>query len=391
MGSARSVPAYVIGEGNTDLTRALGLAGIRSVAMASPVSTARFSRFVSRTLPVVDPWTQPERLVETLIRAGAREEGRPVLVYQGDGHALVVSRFRERLEPYFRFSIPSIQLTEELNDKLQFQKLAERLGLPVPAAIIVHPMSQDAPPELPFGYPIVVKPTTRSVHHWSDDGGKASFVSDRAELDALWSKLAGSDAWFVIQELVAGPESEVVSYHAYVADDGTVVGEFTGEKIRTNPAVFGHSSSVRVVSLPAVREVGRDLISRLDFSGVVKLDFKIRPDGQFALFEVNTKFNLWHLPGAIAGVNIPALVYDDLMGNGRPTEKTIEREGVVWCKVWDDLPIALEEDMPFRQWLRWVRTVDSVRDLALDDPLPVIGLVLMGTQRGFIRVRRMLA
>ena len=294
------------------------------------------------------------------------------------------------METYFRFSITSAQLTEELNDKLQFQKLAERLGLPVPAAVIVHPMTDESPPELPFAYPIVVKPTTRSVHHWSDDGGKASLVSSRAELDVLWSKLARNDSQFVIQELVVGPESKVVSYHAYVADDGTVVGEFTGEKIRTKPAVFGHSSSVRVLSLPAVREVGRDLIARLDFKGVLKFDFKIRPDGGFALFEVNTKFNLWHLPGAIAGVNIPALVYDDLMGNGRPVEKSIEREGVVWCKLWDDLPVALEEGLPFLQWLRWVRTVDSVRDLALNDPMPSVGLFLIGVHRGLTRVRRAL-
>jgi D-aspartate ligase len=381
----RSVPAYVVGEGNTDLTRALGLAGIRSVAMASATSATRFSRFVIRRLPEIDPWIQPDRLVETLVRNASQEDDRPVLIYQGDGNALMVSRYREQLDPYFRFAIPTEELTEQVNDKRRFHDLATRMNLPVPAAIFANPLN-DPMPSLPFDFPVVVKPASRRVDRWSLEGGKAALVGSRDELERLWSGLARQDAHFVVQELIAGPESAVVSYHAYVSDDGTLVGEFTGEKIRTRPSSFGHSCSVKVVTLPEVAELGRELLGRLGITGVIKFDFKKRADGTLWLFETNTKFNLWHLPGAIAGVNIPALAYDYLMGNERTVGASISREGVIWCKVWDDLPVALQEGVSLVEWLRWIRSVDSVRDVALNDPLPLLGVVLTTLRRVLGRV-----
>lgn len=357
------------------------MAGIRSVIATSPIAPVRYSRFVIRRLPEIDPWAEPERLVDTLIRSASNEDARPVLIYQGDGNALTVSRYRDELVPHFRFTVPSATLTEQVNDKRRFQDLAERLDLPVPATVIVEPRVEELPSNLPFGFPMVVKPASRRVDHWTSDGGKAALVESHDALRAVWDKLALEDLPFVLQELVTGPESDIVSYHAYVSDDGTLVGEFTGEKIRTKPSSFGHSCSVRVLTLPDVTELGRDILRRLGITGVIKFDFKRRSDGSLCLFEVNTKFNLWHLPGAIAGVNIPALAYDDLVGNERAVEASIDREGVVWCKVWDDLPVALGEGVSLGEWLRWVRSVDSIRDMSLSDPLPLLGVVMMVVER----------
>ena len=66
-----------------------------------------------------------------------------------------------------------------------------------------------------------------------------------------------------------------------------------------------------------------DVVARLGFRGVIKLDFKEdERDGCLYLLEANPRFNLWHHPGAIAGVNLPALVYSDLVspGSARPAE-----------------------------------------------------------------------
>ena len=60
------------------------------------------------------------------------------------------------------------------------------------------------------------------------------------------------------------------------------------------------------------------IVERLALTGVAKLDFKRDPQGNLRLLEINPRFNLWHHAGAIAGVNIPALVYADLAGLPRP-------------------------------------------------------------------------
>ncbi len=116
------------------------------------------------------------------------------------------------------------------------------------------------------------------------------------------------------QEMIPGPETKIESYHCYVDEKGTVVGEYTGRKIRTYPEALGHSTALTITNADDVAKLGRELVAKLNFSGVAKFDFKRAPDGQLHLLEVNPRYNLWHYVGAVAGVNLPALVYGDLLG-----------------------------------------------------------------------------
>jgi hypothetical protein len=50
------------------------------------------------------------------------------------------------------------------------------------------------------------------------------------------------------------------------------------------------------------------VLARLGVPGVAKLDFKRDDPGRLHLLEINARFNLWHDPGAVAGVNLPATV-----------------------------------------------------------------------------------
>jgi predicted ATP-grasp superfamily ATP-dependent carboligase len=117
---------------------------------------------------------------------------------------------------------------------------------------------------------------------------------------------------------------------------------------------------------------------------VAKLDFKRAPSGRLYLLEVNPRFNLWHLPGAVAGVNLPALVYADLAGLPRPPVKPV-RAGVTWSVPWFDLMAARERGMSLTRWLAWQARCDTRHVMSLDDPMPFV--------RGFVwrRTRRRLS
>src|SRR5439155_95698 len=94
--------------------------------------------------------------------------------------------------------------------------------------------------------------------------------------------------------------------------------EFTGRKIRTHPTQHGHSTALEITDAGDVAALGRDLVHRVGLRGVAKLDFKRGPDGRLHLLEINPRFTLWHHPAALAGVNVPLLVYGDLTGASRP-------------------------------------------------------------------------
>jgi D-aspartate ligase len=112
-------------------------------------------------------------------------------------------------------------------------------------------------------------------------------------------------------------------------------------------------------------------VQRLGLRGVAKLDFKRDPQGKLHLLEVNPRFNLWHHPAAIAGINLPALVYADLVGLPRPAALRA-RAGVRWCRMWKDFPAAWAGGVPLPTWLAWALRCEAKSALSWDDPLPVL-------------------
>lgn len=359
--------------GDIDLLRPIGSAGIPCAVVARPGAPQRYSRFTTASVEWSDAWDRPADLVESLLRFGAEQPGRPVLFYEEDRELLLVSRYRERLRRAFRFVVPDRTLVEDLVDKARFQALAQRLDLPVPEAALLRAADGAAAFETVSRFPVVVKPLTRRTDRWQPVAGmqKALRVESRGELRDLWSRLADRGVDILAQELIDGPEDRIESYHVYVDERGEVVGEFTGRKLRTYPAVFGHSTALVITDATDVRDLGRELAWRLDLRGVAKFDFKRAPDGRLYLLEVNPRFNLWHHLGAVAGVNLPALVYADLVGLPRPSTRAA-RAGATWCKAWRDVAAARAQGMSLLRWATWALRADAHRLIALDDPMPLV-------------------
>ena len=372
MGAASPVQVLAFVLGDMDLVRPLGLAGIRCAVAAPPGSPPLYSRFTEVPLAWDEVSTGGEPLVEALVRFGAAQPEPPVLFYEGDAELLLISRHRERLSQVFRFVMADPVLVEDLVDKSRFLALAERLDLPVPVTRRVRPSAEDPMGDLELSFPVVVKPLVR-LGAWTAVGGshKAIGVDTPEALRELWPRLAAAGPEFIVQERVPGPESRIESYHVYVDAQGEIAGEFTGRKIRTLPTSNGHSTSLTISDAADVAEVGRALTRRLGLRGVAKFDFKRAPDGRLRLLEVNPRFNLWHHLGAVAGVNLPALVYSDLVGSPRP-EVRPARAGVCWCGLADDWRSARESGIRLSRWLPWALHCEAKSRVAWDDPLPFL-------------------
>jgi predicted ATP-grasp superfamily ATP-dependent carboligase len=180
---------------------------------------------------------------------------------------------------------------------------------------------------------------------------------------------AGID--LLAQQLIPGAEAQIESYHCYVDRHGRIAGEFTGRKIRTFPLSYGHTTALEITAAADVQRQGRHIVERLGLTGVAKLDFKRDQAGALHLLEINPRFTLWHHPAAIAGINIPALVYADLTGTPRPAT-TSARTGVRWCRAWKDLPAARASGVPLTTWLPWMIGCEAKSALSWNDPMPVL-------------------
>jgi predicted ATP-grasp superfamily ATP-dependent carboligase len=180
--------------------------------------------------------------------------------------------------------------------------------------------------------------------------------------------------------MVAGGEDRIESYHVYVDGEERIAGEFTGRKIRTFPAEFGYTTALEITDQQDTRELGRELVQRMGLRGVAKLDFKRDSDGRLWLLDVNPRFNLWHHPGAVAGVNLPLLVYCDLVGIPRPPASTAVR-GVRWCNLRHDLHTARSDGWGLIRWLRFAASCEAISGFAVDDPFPLPRAALARAKR----------
>jgi D-aspartate ligase len=389
--------------GDLSLIRALGRANLEIAAVTTdPAADLVHSRYVSRVVVAPSFAEDPHGAVTELLRFGAQFPVRPVLFFQGDDDLLAVSRERATLARYFRFALPSAELVEHLVDKVQFAPLAERLGLPAPLTYTIPRGAalDDERVRTWRQFPCILKPAVRT--HWFGSHlqreivrshQKAIRVESREALEALLPHVAAHESSFILQEAVEGGENHVHSYHAYIRER-VVVAEFTGKKVRTSPRTYGISTCVEITNDENVRNVGREVLRRLDFSGVVKLDFKEDArTGRLYLLEANPRFNLWHHPGAVAGVNLPLIVYQDLVSPGSMRPGTLRaRAGVRWMAARHDLK-ALQEykaagEGGLFKWLLQLATTEVTEDLYWHDPLPGLAALVRSAARAGTRAAR---
>jgi D-aspartate ligase len=368
---ATSQPALACVMGDMDLLQPIAAAGIPCAVVTRPGVPSLYSRSAQTRMPWSDFSQNTEALLDALLRLGKAQSERPVLFYEEDAQLLFVSRNRERLAEAFRFVIADATLVEDLLDKARFQALAQHHGLPVPQAWHFHPVASE-PGDLDLVFPVIVKPLTR-LEHWNDTFGlrKAIEVENLAALRAAWPQFLAAGVDLLAQQLIPGAETQIESYHCYVDRRGSVAGEFTGRKIRTYPIAYGHTTALEITEAADVRQLGRDIVERIGLTGVAKLDFKRDASGKLHLLEINPRFTLWHHAAAVAGLNIPALVYADLTGTPRPPTPHA-KAGVRWCKPWKDFSAARASGMPLTTWLPWVVGCEAKSALSWSDPMPLV-------------------
>ncbi len=386
--------------GDLSIVRALGQRGI-PVALAAPRgSTPSLSRYCRTLIPTPSFVDDPDGAVDALIEWGKTQTPAPVVFYQGDHDLLALSRHRERLAPYLRCVLPRGRLVEDLVDKLRFAALAERLSLDVPRTqILERHMNIARVCQRWEHFPCVLKPTLR-MHWFGSDlqaratgTQKALRVENRQALLDLVPLIEEHETSLVLQAAIEGGEDRIVSYHAYVRPSGEVVTEFTGRKVRTSPRRYGVSTCVEITDDPRLKRLGREVMDRLEFSGVLKIDFKYdERDRKHYVLEVNPRFNLWHHPATVAGTCVPELVYNDCVEpGGPPPPKPKLRPGVRWVTLRDDYHAFKEYraagELSAVGWLFDLATAEVNEDFRISDPVPGLVQLFGVAQR---KLRRLL-
>ncbi len=341
----------------TDAGRGSALAFIRSlgrqgwdVTAADSVRTSPGfrSRYTSARLLYPDPIAQPAAAVEAIRRATTQ---RPIdlVIPITDEIGLPLAAARHR------FAGPTLALASDAalgtaHDKAATLALARRLDVPIP------PTREHVRPEeavrvaAELGYPVVLKPVSSRVVQ--GDGTMAShsvgYAGSDVELRAKLGGLEGVTA-VLLQRWLPGEGVGV----EVLAHEGRLLAAFQHRRIREVPVTGGASALRESVALdPTLLGHATRLIQALGWSGLAMVEFRITPDGQGHLMEINGR--VWgSMPLAVhAGMDFPTR-WATLLLDGPPPI---------------DQPVATDYQIGVR-----------ARNLRLD--LAWIGAVLAGRRR----------
>src|SRR5262249_47793114 len=98
---------------------------------------------------------------------------------------------------------------------------------------------------------------------------------------------------------------------------------FLTRELRTHPPRTGDIAYCETAHDPDLARESAERLRRIGFRGVVKVDYKWDAQArQYRMLEIEPHYQTWHLLGAQAGVNLPALAYRHQRGELAPVSST---------------------------------------------------------------------
>jgi D-aspartate ligase len=354
------------------IVRSLGRRGIPVCVIDDEPSVARYSRFASQTIRVPRLRREDEVLECLLDLAKRLELGGWVLYPTRDEIVAALSRGRAELERFFRVPTPIWESVRWAWDKRLTYGLAGELGVSAPTTWRFGDATEvsSVAPHLP----LVIKPAIKE-HFIYATNVKAWRADTSEQLETLFRRAAAivPAKEVMVQELIPGDGSRQFSYCGFFKE-GRSIATMVVRRWRQRPMEFGRSSTfVETVDRPELEEVARHFLSRIDYYGLVEIEFKLdERDGQYKLLDVNPRTWGYHSLGPRAGTDFPYLLFQDQLGQAVDPVRALP--GVKWVRLSTDLPTAVPELLARR--LRWRQYVHSLLSADVeglferDDPLP---------------------
>lgn len=329
--------AHTIGLG---VTRSLREKGVPIVAVThDPWDFGHLSRYVTETVVAPQPEAHEAEFVGLLLELGARL-GTAALFPASDPSLVVTARHKRRLEQHFAVACADFKTVERCIDKKRTYELARAAGVPAPRTTTPLRLDELEACGQAVGYPCLVKPS--QSHRYVDLFGKKLVrVESLDQLRAAYLQAAQAGLAVMVQEFIPGEDSQGANYNSYWCDGEPLV-EFTAQKIRGGPPVFGSPRVLVSKPIPEVVDAGRSLLRALRLEGYACTEFKRDPrDGRYKLMEVNARHNLSSRLAVRCGIDFPWLHYRHLLYGERPRAEGFEH-GIHWIDLVRDLGFGLE-------------------------------------------------
>ena len=323
--------------------------------------------------------TRNDELIDELLRLGSTLSQKAVLFPCEDANVRLVSRHRDRLRQYFHIALPPADVVEMLMDKTRFYAYAQDHGLPIPPTYFLRSREDLVAACESLTFPAILKPSNSATRLWEKNCMFSAFKVDNfEELNTVFTRYREFTDVLILQEWIAGPDSNLYSCNCYIDANGEPVETFVARKVRQWPPHIGKSSlGVECRSDEVLHETLR-LFGDVGYRGLGYVEFKLderhgrqfmvepnvgRPTGRSAIAEAG-------------GVELLFTMYCDLLGRPLPEDR-VQRYGTAkWIHLRRDFQSALyywrRRELTLREWARSWRGPKAFALYSLRDPGPFL-------------------
>jgi predicted ATP-grasp superfamily ATP-dependent carboligase len=293
-------------------TRSLGRRGVRIITADSRMPTlSGRSRYCRSTAVYPDATLHPDAFVEALSGI-VRTHGADIVLPMTDVSTMLLAP-RAELLAGAKLACPPAEAYESVTDKAALVRLAQRLNVPVPHTVFCSSPSEIQSAARDLGFPVVLKPQrSKLLHAGAIETTEVRIARSQKDLD----QIVTSAAWLrhmacLVQQFIPGNGAGVF---AICVADGPIIW-FSHRRVREKPpwggvSVVSQSSAIP----PLLRQYSSTLLSAVGWRGVAMVEYRVTPEGEAYLMEINGRF--WgSLQLAIdSGVDFPWLLYQSVCG-----------------------------------------------------------------------------
>jgi predicted ATP-grasp superfamily ATP-dependent carboligase len=289
-------------------TRSLGEAGIPVYVVDKKNCIAKYSKYCQKFFRCPD--FIDDEFAEFLVDLAIKENIRGWVLIPSNDHAVyTISKFKQKLEEYYKVITPGLNIVERIYDKVLLLELARQFGVPIPETqCFINAKDTIAQP---LTFPLITK-GRNGLSFYRSIRKKALLAHDdnelRSQLKLIESKYQ-IDKTFTQELIPYDGTNKTISFTAFCIH-GEVKVHWTGVKLREHPLQFGTATFTRSVICQECYEQSIPLLRALNYTGVCEIEYLFDPrDKQYKLIEINARTWLWVGLAKACGIDYAMMIY----------------------------------------------------------------------------------
>ena len=310
---------------------------------AKRLTSTRYSRLLQ--IEQIDDFEKEEVFADKLLAVLRREHEnfeKLLVLPCSDYYTALLVRNYDKFEGLIANRFVTNEMLDTFDTKDHFYALCDKYDLEYPKTAVCTPDKRESIiNELPFDFPIVVKPENSNATSYLschfEGQKKVFFFSNKEDYLAMIANMnkCDYDGNLIIQEFIPGGDDAMRVMNAYCSLDGKVRAMCLGQPVLEyyDPKSIGNYAAIISRSDRELYKKIGSFLEEIGYVGFANFDIKFDSrTGRYLLFEINPRLGRSSFFCRAAGVNMMRYLIDDVVF-GKTDECFYNEKTALWRNV----------------------------------------------------------